>query len=371
MCCGHCGMMMEDLDLSGVPDPVKKHLAILAANITFKDVDLKAGNGYVFFGQNRVTHAETTVKFYYWGGEAHLHAEPAQLSRIKSDHVLPILDAGEIDDEWAYFLTPTCTHGDFDDLLDATTIGLRAAVTYASQLLLGLGDLHVKGFLHRDLKPANVYINDAHALVIGDFGSVKKLPDGHATIPASQHSLLYRPPESFAGVYGVTGDIYQCGVILYQLLGGQLSYDENAHLDARQREKLKAIGNHADKCIFVNTCLQQKICSGAIINYSSLPPWVPDSLKKIIKKATNKDPAKRYQSGGAFWAKLHQVMPDLLDWQRVDGFVTLFGKKSYRLVQDGEQWAVEKKIKSDWRKDNSFPVGSLDTLVGEIAACAA
>jgi hypothetical protein len=124
--------MIQDLDLTGIPEAIQNHLQVISKNILFDDVDRKAGNGYVFFGRNKVTGIGVTVKYYYWGGEAHLHAEPAQLSQIRAANVLQILDAGEIDGEWAYFLTPTCANGDLDDLLDGETLGLREGIVAVS-----------------------------------------------------------------------------------------------------------------------------------------------------------------------------------------------------------------------------------------------
>lgn len=360
--------MMLGLDLTGVPKAIQEHLPVISKNILFDDVDRKGGNGYVFFGNNKVTGTGVAVKYYYWGGEAHLHAEPAQLSQINAANVLQILDAGEIDGEWAYFLTPTCANGDLDDHLEENTLGLLEGIEHARQVLIGLSHLHAEGFLHRDLKPANIYVSDERELVIGDFGSVKKLPDGCKTIPASQHSQLYRPPESFANTYGITGDLYQCGLILFQILGGKLSYAQKDYLDARQQKKLASLTGDADRSIFVNSCIERLICAGGIVKFSTLPPWVPESVRRIIKKATHKDSRMRFQSVAAFLAKLHEVTPTLLDWRVVDGVITLFGQKHYRIVSDGEFWIVEKKVNKNFRKDNSFAPGNIEDLIREIAA---
>ena len=110
-------------------------------------------------------------------------------------------------------------------------ISNRTALEYSYQILSGLSCLHSERFLHRDLKPSNIYLTEGNIAVIGDFGSVKKLPDGEQSISASSHSILYRSPESInLKKYGISGDIYQVGVILYQLLGGILHYDGMAWL---------------------------------------------------------------------------------------------------------------------------------------------
>ena len=74
--------------------------------------------------------------------------------------------------------------------------------------------------VHRDLKPANI-VMDGHTPRIADFGTVRILNQGSAVTTASRHSGLYRPPETFASnQYSRAGDVYQVGLVAYQLLGG-------------------------------------------------------------------------------------------------------------------------------------------------------
>ncbi len=235
---------MSSLYISSVsaPPEVKATLQNLSKNIHFTKEDTKAANGYVFFGTNRITNKPVAVKFYYWGGKIEFHAEPKQLASIESEFVLSIHDAGLIDGNWAYFQTAACTNGDLDDILEQTSIGNIEAIDFTYQVLDGLSHLHAKRFLHRDLKPSNIYVTEYNKAVIGDFGSVKRIPEGRSEIPASSHTLLYRPPETISGnVYGVTGDIYQAGIVLYQLLGGHLPYDGMAWLSKKELLQFRAL----------------------------------------------------------------------------------------------------------------------------------
>jgi eukaryotic-like serine/threonine-protein kinase len=93
---------------------------------------------------------------------------------MQSRKILSVFDAGYIDDRWAYFVTPYCTGGDLDDLLERSKIGNLKALDLVANILKGLSHLHSQQLLHRDIKPSNVYINEVGEAVIGDFGSVKK-----------------------------------------------------------------------------------------------------------------------------------------------------------------------------------------------------
>jgi serine/threonine protein kinase len=362
---------MTSLYINGISAPaeIKAALQNLSKSIHFTKEDTKAANGHVFFGKNRITNKLVAVKFYYWGGKAEFHAEPNQLASIESEFVLPIHDAGLIDGTWAYFQTPACSNGDLDDILEHTSIGNFGAIDLTYQILDGLSHLHAKRFLHRDLKPSNIYVTEHNKAVIGDFGSVKRIPEGRSVIPASSHSLLYRPPETISNnVYGIPGDIYQAGMVLYQLLGGYLPYDGMAWLSKQELLQFRSLGTPSDEDAFVDQCIKGRICSGRLLNFSALPPWVPNSIIKIIKKACHLDSAKRFQTASSFMAKLHEVRPGVLDWKIEDGCPVLRGTPSYRIVDDGDHPHVQKSSGTTWRNDNSFSATELNELVGEISA---
>lgn len=356
------------VDGSDAPDEIKRSLRELSKSIQFHREDSKAANGYVFFGTNRVTGMHVTLKYYYWGGKTQYHAEPRQLAQVDAENVLKILDAGLIDTTWAYFITPTCAGGDLDSALESHPLGLRAALDYVYQTLSGLSHLHGSRYLHRDIKPANLYLTDTDKVVIGDFGSVKFLPETQSTIPASSHSLIYRPPETIiTNTYGVTGDIYQCGVVLYQLVGGSLPYDGPAWLNKREQGQLAALATESDRDAFLDGCIKVKITAGRAIDLSSLPPWVPSSIRRIVSKACHRDSQQRYQAASAFMAKLHEVRPKTPDWRVIDGIPTCLGNPSYRIRETDGSYSVQKDAGNGWRNDNTIVGTTLAELVGAVA----
>jgi len=124
-------------------------------------------------------------------------------------------------------MTPFCAAGDLDEVMTGRKFGPVEAVDVLCQLAGGASFLHGSGYLHRDLKPSNVFAVEADRYVIGDFGSVVPLNAQGYAQSLTQHSLLYRPPEVVTTRRSYReSDIYQLGVILFQLLGGQLPYEE-------------------------------------------------------------------------------------------------------------------------------------------------
>ena len=274
-----------NIDTLSVPEPIKQKLNDLSKSITFDKQGRKGANGWLFFGQNLVHRQRVAVKFYDWGGDPQYHAEPQFLAQLNADTVISITNASFVDDDYAYFETPFYERGDLDDQLSCGIHENLRAVRMACDVLSGLSHLHAGGLVHRDLKPQNILLSDDDRAIIGDFGSVKRIPDGHATVPGSGHSLIYRPPESITtNTYGIAGDIYQVGILLYQLLGGSLPYEEVAWLNSRQQREYKRIADPIDQQIFAADAIKNRITSRRILDLHSLPPWVCTQLRRTLSK---------------------------------------------------------------------------------------
>ena len=358
------------IDSLNAPDEIKDSLRQLSKNISFNKQSTKGANGYLFFGHNKILSKKVAVKYYYWGGDRAYHAEPKQLSEIKSENVIDIHHAEMIGNKWAFFITKYCPNGDLDGILSNGPLGIYDGLNILSQILNGLSHLHGASLLHRDLKPQNIFLTDDNRAVIGDFGSVKKVPEGRDLVPGSGHSTLYRPPESIqADDYGYPGDIYQSGIILYQLLGGYLPYEPTAWLNRQTRKRYNGINDPVDKSLFIDEIIKNKITKGKLLSLSSLPPWVPSILRRAISKATRIDPSDRFESESAFMAKLHSLKACVPNWCVMDGHITLEGNTSFRLqdceTNDGS-YIVQKRRTAGWRIDNSFTPSDLRSQISAV-----
>jgi len=358
------------LDAVNAPIEIRESLKSLS-DIIFDSQSAKGANGYLFFGRHRILNRRVAVKYYYWGGDRAQHAEPRQLSEIDSPHVICVEHAAVLDSNWAFFVTPFCKNGDLDELIARGPCGIADSVRLTCDVLDGLTHLHSRRLVHRDLKPANLLLNDKGEAQIGDFGSVRRLPEGNDSVPGSGHSLLYRPPESvWSGTYGVEGDVYQVGLLLYQLLGGLLPYEEVAWLNNDQRQRYSAIVDDFERSKFVDDILKKKITNGTIASLDSLPPWVDAQLSRTIRKATNTDPTRRFSSASEFLNRLRSIALKAPDWSIVDGLPLLRRRRTYRLVSasDGSGFFAQKKCPLGWRQVKSIPNGNLADVVSAVNA---
>nr|WIE89350.1 protein kinase [Mesorhizobium sp. WSM4875] len=224
------------------------------------------------------------------------------------------IDARNLSEEWAFFLTPRCGDGDLDALIAERPSALQA-IDVALGICTGASAIHSNGLIHRDLKPGNIVCEQGIPL-IADFGSVRQLAKGETDIPASGHSALYRPPESYeTGRYSVQGDIYQIGLVTYQLLGGVLPYDPLEYFSKSDARKYADIADDFERSKFQDSVIHRRAASCDLMNIGTLPPWVGGSARGALRAMTNPNLSKRLGNMGDVAAVLSRMRADTSDWR--------------------------------------------------------
>ena len=110
---------------------------------------------------------------------------------------------------------------------DSTPIDRKDIYIYTKQILKGLKVLHRNGIIHSDIKPGNIFLKkngENEQIKIGDFG-MAMLKKGGVKLNSKDikgFTPLYSAPEqkNRKGTYNEKIDIYACGLILYELIGG-------------------------------------------------------------------------------------------------------------------------------------------------------
>jgi parallel beta-helix repeat protein len=163
------------------------------------------------------------------------------------------------------------------------------AVHLITGVVDGLRYAHEHGFIHRDIKPHNILLNEEMVPKITDWGMSKVLAADVKKSSVAGFSLSYAAPEQVSpSEFGRTDertDIYQLGVVFYELVTGSIPFGG---------ESIVEVGN-------------------AILRESATPPseYNPDAqaVEKIILKCLEKNPADRYQSA----AELLDALQGYLD----------------------------------------------------------
>lgn len=329
------------------------------------DFNDSGANGYVLLGRHTVLKKDVAIKIYFHA-EDDVNQEPAIISQISHENVLKVYDARKVEKDCSYFLMPAASDGDLSNYLNNHYISLPLALKLLCQLLSGIAALHEapKLLVHRDLKPENLLIHD-DILVIADFGSVRRIDQATQKAPASKHSILYRPPEAFGNnaFFDFSSDIYQAGLIGFLLFGGKLTNDLLFYMSEKEVSKLSEIDGDYEKSKHVDSCLERKIKSGKLINWSELPFFVPKSLQRALKISLSAN-NKRYKTVSEFLAELSRLRGKLPDWIiHEEGFLLSDWKGVDMLIRvEGLTVMKRKSGNQAFRIDNSYNGTTIDEI---------
>lgn len=201
-----------------------------------------------------------------------LENEQKILSKIKTDKVPSIIDAGIYDDK-KFIVT------DFFDgktvaelILENGYLDWKTARNLMIELCDALFFVHQSGVVHRDIKPSNAIISK-FGLKLIDFGISKLISDCNlSSIRTLDVTPSYTSPEVASGqLYDYRSDIYSSGVMLYEMITGRIPFT----------------ANKPDEVLFKQ-----------IYFIPDLPSQVLNCVVEseyIIMKCLEKNPSKRYQ----------------------------------------------------------------------------
>lgn len=160
-------------------------------------------------------------------GYAQRFEREAQLAAsISHPNVVDVYDVGR-DDGQLYIIMQYVDGEDLKHLIAREgRLSPDRAVAVAQQILDGLAAIHRAGIIHRDIKPQNVLIGSDGTARVTDFGVAHlDAGEGLTSTGAAIGTAAYMAPEQAAGGdISEATDIYAAGVVLYEMLTGQLPF---------------------------------------------------------------------------------------------------------------------------------------------------
>ena len=251
------------------------------------------GMGMVFLAQQTRPAREVAVKILrprtLVPEEEHLQflarfrREADVVAQLDHVNILPIYEYGEQADR-AYLVMPYLAGGSLSDLLTSRgTLSPQETLLYMEQIAAALDYAHLHNIVHRDIKPGNMLFHTDGRLVLADFGIARLLPDEHTLQSTVQtHSGLflgsinYMAPEMVRGRHvDARADIYELGVVIFQLLCGQVPFQGNSPflVAAKHVQELPP-------------------------HLYEINPSLSMDIDGVVHKALAKAPEDRYQSAG-------------------------------------------------------------------------
>ncbi len=263
----------------------------------------KGGMGTVWRALDVLTEREVAVKRLRkeYAKDAklrrRLRREARAVARLEHANIVRLYDMGETPDGNPFFAMEM-VRGRALSKLAEEGLAFGQLLEFIDQILAALAFAHARGVIHRDLKPDNVIVatNDAGVEIVKllDFGFARVEDDSDDQITQMAKDVFgtptYMAPEQATGDHEVTPatDLYALGIMLWELLTGKPPYTG--------RSGTAIVVQHVTK---------------------PLPPFeplarypVPPEIKRLLDRALEKEPARRFDSAGEMRRAIAAIFDD-------------------------------------------------------------
>jgi hypothetical protein len=225
----------------------------------------------------------------------------SQCMNLKSPHLVTVFDVKYNDKNEPFVIMEYVSGPSLHDLLAESPhgLGVQKAAFFLREIAKSLSFLHECGIVHRDLKPSNIFYENGYVKV-GDYGLAKAISasrhSGHTITVGTVH---YMAPEIGAGSYNRSIDIYALGVLLYEMLTGDVPF----------------IGSSPAEILMKHMTASPDLSH------------IAEPFARVIKKALAKDPSERYQT-------VQEMVEDLFGSENIRNSVSQFSPEELSVVAE-------------------------------------
>ena len=259
----------------------------------------KGGMGTVYRATDTMLGREVALKMLH----PELTIQPQFLERFKKEarvlaqllHVNIAVIYNFLEQDSNHFMVMEFVEGtNLEELMKKyKVLSPQFVVPVFVQALEGLNHAHKKNIFHRDIKPANLMLTPEGTVKLMDFGIAKIAGEQKMTqVNKIIGTIEYMAPELIQGQdASASSDIYAMGLTLYEVLTGQLPFENDTDYNMMQ------------------AILNKKVSPPDRVSLAVARPAIPKALSDIVMKALEKKPANRFPDARSFQQALIKAFP--------------------------------------------------------------
>jgi len=241
----------------------------------------KGGMGVVYKAEDTKLKRTVALKFLPATAlgtddeKARFVTEAQAAASLSHANIATVFEINEVPDSGDTFISMEYVEGEtLSEKVKKGPLKIKDAMKIAKQIAEGLATAHEQGVVHRDIKSANIMITPKGVAKIMDFGLAKVAAGSMMTqLGTVLGTIGYMSPEQSRGyVVDHRTDIWSLGVILFEMIAGQLPFK----------------GEYHSAIVYSIMNLDPEPITG-------LRTGVPMDMEKIINKLLAKEPENRYQ----------------------------------------------------------------------------
>lgn len=224
--------------------------------------------------------------------------EAKAIAALRHPHIVQAYDF-DIEDDVYYMVQEYVGGGTLKDRLRAANeqgdrLPIEETVRIMRALCAAIDYAHAQGCIHRDIKPDNIMFDEDSRPVLTDFGIASIVGGTRFTATGAMIGTpAYMSPEQGKGnPNDRRSDIYSLGVVLYEMLTGQVPFDADT--------PFAVVLKHVNEALPMPTALN---------------PSLDPAVERVILRALAKDPEDRYQTAGALADDLEQAVAEPEPWE--------------------------------------------------------
>jgi eukaryotic-like serine/threonine-protein kinase len=255
------------------------------------------GMGEVYLAHDEVLDRDVALKVLrsrYAGDEEfaeRFRREARSAAGLSHPNIVQVYDRGETEDGTSYIAMEYVPGGTLKERMERRgPFGAGETAAVGAQIADALGAAHEQGVIHRDIKPQNVLVSASGDLKVTDFGIARAA----SAVTSSASGAIFgtagyiSPEQAMGEPVGPASDLYSLGVILYEMLTGELPFT-------------------ADNSIAV--CM--KHVTEPLRPPKRVNPEIPEGMDAVVATLLAKRPADRYAGAAELMTDLERVQEGL------------------------------------------------------------